>query len=402
MAALGGGTCPRFPGPGIVLEGVPDQFDLIYVAAHPRSRRGPGEQNEGGYRRIRHGRIDRISLLDIGPRHRSSAAYPTKISAVLPAPLGGAVPRADAGLPGVPLAAVHPAGPARRPGADAPLPSGLRRCRRGAAAGDRGRLRQGHAAQLGGVHPAAAGMCGTAGTGHITAEVAGNVYAKLGGGHPLTAPPAPPAPRVYVVDNAGDDLAAVRHINACGGPAEHRAVLRPTPGAGDVLTTGWDLLVAAGKPPHAARREHVSALSWQYGQAWLAGSGVTDLIVDRAHLLTRDPADAAAAASAPQRPVLPCGCCGAPASTRTLRATTPRRTWWPGRGLPPLPAPPRVRPGRPPVLRHRRGRRRLAGHLRRSPRPGVSVRTVSGTALSVQFAEHSLPAGCYTYGPGWR
>jgi hypothetical protein len=43
---------------------------------------------------------------------------------------------------------------------------------------------------------------------------------------------------VYVVDNAGDDLAAVRHINACGGPAEHRAVLRPTPGAGDVLTTG--------------------------------------------------------------------------------------------------------------------------------------------------------------------
>jgi hypothetical protein len=103
---------------------------------------------------------------------------------------------------------------------------------------------------------------------------------------------------VYVVDNAGDELAAVRHINACGGPAEHRAVLRPTPGAGDVLTTGWDLLVAAGKPPHAARREHVSALSWEYGQAWLAGSGVTDLIVDRAHLLTRDQADAAAATAA--------------------------------------------------------------------------------------------------------
>ena len=53
----------------------------------------------------------------------------------------------------------------------------------------------------------------------------------------------------------------------------------------------------AGKPPHAARREHVSALSWEYGQAWLAGSGVTDLIVDRAHLLTRDQADAAAVAA---------------------------------------------------------------------------------------------------------
>ena len=39
--------------------------------------------------------------------------------------LGGAVPGADAGLAGVPPAAVHPAGPARRPGADAPLPPGL-------------------------------------------------------------------------------------------------------------------------------------------------------------------------------------------------------------------------------------------------------------------------------------
>ncbi len=103
---------------------------------------------------------------------------------------------------------------------------------------------------------------------------------------------------MYVVDNAGDDLAAVRHINACGGPAEHRAVLRPTPGAGDVQTTGWDLQVATGKPPHAARREHVSTLSWEYGQAWLAGSGVTDLIVDRAHLLTRGQAAAAAGAAA--------------------------------------------------------------------------------------------------------
>jgi len=103
---------------------------------------------------------------------------------------------------------------------------------------------------------------------------------------------------VYVVDNAGDDLAAVRHLNACGGPAEHRAVLRPTPGAGDVQTTGWDLQVATGKPPHAARREPVSTLSWEYGQAWLAGSGVTDLIVDRAHLLTRGQAAAAAGAAA--------------------------------------------------------------------------------------------------------
>jgi hypothetical protein len=101
-----------------------------------------------------------------------------------------------------------------------------------------------------------------------------------------------------VVDNAGDDLAAVRHINACGGPADGRAVLRPTPGASDVATLGWDLLVAVVKPPHAARREHVSGLSWEFGQAWLAGFAVSHMIVDRAHLLTRDQADAAAAAAA--------------------------------------------------------------------------------------------------------
>jgi hypothetical protein len=103
---------------------------------------------------------------------------------------------------------------------------------------------------------------------------------------------------VYVVDNAGDDLAAVRHINACGGLADGRAVLRPTPGAGDVDTLGWDLLVAVAKPPHAARQERVSGLSWEYGRAWLAGFAVKHMILDRAHLLTCDQADAAAAAAA--------------------------------------------------------------------------------------------------------
>jgi hypothetical protein len=101
-----------------------------------------------------------------------------------------------------------------------------------------------------------------------------------------------------MVDNAGDDLAAVRHINACGGPADGRAVLRPTPGARDVDTLGWDLLVAVAKLPHGARREHVSGRSWEYGQAWLAGFAVQHMIIDRAHLLTSDQADKAAAAAA--------------------------------------------------------------------------------------------------------
>ena len=73
---------------------------------------------------------------------------------------------------------------------------------------------------------------------------------------------------MYVVDNAGDDLAAVRHINACGGLAEHRAVLRPTPGAGDVLTTGWDLLVAAGNhrtPPGASTSARCRGSTGRHG-----------------------------------------------------------------------------------------------------------------------------------------
>jgi hypothetical protein len=46
-----------------------------------------------------------------------------------------------------------------------------------------------------------------------------------------------------------------------------------------------------------AALEQVTKLSWEYGQAWLAGFGVTDLIVDRAHLLTCEQANAAAAAA---------------------------------------------------------------------------------------------------------
>ncbi|MES9604027.1 MULTISPECIES: hypothetical protein [Actinomadura] len=109
---------------------------------------------------------------------------------------------------------------------------------------------------------------------------------------PGTPPPAPPPdrppPQLLIVDNAGDDVAAARHLASLGRPPAGRVVVRPTPGALDVLTLGLDLLVAIGKHPHAARDERCSAFSWKLGTAWLQGTGARDVVVDRAHLLSAD------------------------------------------------------------------------------------------------------------------
>ncbi|MEV3986910.1 hypothetical protein [Nonomuraea sp. NPDC049758] len=93
---------------------------------------------------------------------------------------------------------------------------------------------------------------------------------------------------IVLVDNTGGDAAASRHINTLDRPGGGCAVVRPTPGADDVETLGLDLLVAAGKHPHAARRERVVMHTWPIAASWLAGQAVTDLIVDRAHRLTGD------------------------------------------------------------------------------------------------------------------
>ncbi|WP_242911478.1 hypothetical protein [Actinomadura terrae] len=109
---------------------------------------------------------------------------------------------------------------------------------------------------------------------------------------PPDAPPSPPAgrppPLLLIVDNAGDDVAAVRHLAALGHPLEGRVVVRPTPGAGDVGTLGLDLLVAIGKHPHAAKSERRAGFTWELGTAWLNGTGARDVVIDRAHLLSAD------------------------------------------------------------------------------------------------------------------
>lgn len=106
-------------------------------------------------------------------------------------------------------------------------------------------------------------------------------------------PPEPQAAsqtgRLVVVDNGGDELAASRHINALGRPGDGCAVVRPTPSAFDLPALGLDLLVAIGKNPTAAKTERVPAGEcFRIGTSWLEGTGVTDLVIDRAHLLTAE------------------------------------------------------------------------------------------------------------------
>lgn len=98
-------------------------------------------------------------------------------------------------------------------------------------------------------------------------------------------PPPPWPTRTIIVENPADDAAAAHHL-AQFGFAGGRVVVRPTPGAADTRTLGLDVLSAAGKNPEAAKTERVSGTAWELAQAWLIGSQVTDVVVDRAHRLT--------------------------------------------------------------------------------------------------------------------
>ncbi|GAB1639604.1 hypothetical protein [Krasilnikovia sp. MM14-A1259] len=67
-------------------------------------------------------------------------------------------------------------------------------------------------------------------------------------------------------------------------------VVRPTPGGGDRTATGFDLLAALGKLPHVMQHEQFRLRQpdvWDSAVAWLIGSGITDLVIDRAHQLPR-------------------------------------------------------------------------------------------------------------------
>ncbi|GAA4102737.1 hypothetical protein [Nonomuraea soli] len=104
---------------------------------------------------------------------------------------------------------------------------------------------------------------------------------------PIERPPFTP-PRVVLVRNVADHAPLPRAIAKVLTLDHGRVVVRPTPGASDTATLALDVLTALGKHPHAARNERAQNQAWQYGAAWLIGARISDLIVDRAHLLHPD------------------------------------------------------------------------------------------------------------------
>jgi hypothetical protein len=89
-----------------------------------------------------------------------------------------------------------------------------------------------------------------------------------------------------LVNNAADQQITVTRLNAAvieGDP--RRILLRPTPGTINRSTLGWDLLAAMGKSTAILNAHRPGPAGWDLAAAWMTGYGVTDVIVDRAHLL---------------------------------------------------------------------------------------------------------------------
>ncbi|MFI6536751.1 hypothetical protein ACIBHY_30170 [Nonomuraea sp. NPDC050547] len=103
----------------------------------------------------------------------------------------------------------------------------------------------------------------------------------------IERPPFDP-PRVLVIRNVFDQAPIPPAIAKALTVDHGRVVIRPTPGATDPATLALDVLTALGKHPHAARTERAQPHALHYSAAWLIGARVSDLLVDRAHLLHPD------------------------------------------------------------------------------------------------------------------
>jgi hypothetical protein len=92
-----------------------------------------------------------------------------------------------------------------------------------------------------------------------------------------------------LVNNAADQQITVKRLNTAvieGDP--RRILLRPTPGTITRSTLAWDLLAAMGKSTAILNAKGPGPGGWRLASAWMTGYGVTDVIVDRAHLLNPD------------------------------------------------------------------------------------------------------------------
>jgi hypothetical protein len=126
-------------------------------------------------------------------------------------------------------------------------------------------------------------------TGEDTAEAEVVVLAdaayRIGSGWPLLRHPG-----TLLMTNHDDTSEITHYLHRfwelpAGGLPLGRALVRPTPGATEQATLALDVLAALGKNPETLRTEKLGANTWDYAQAWLAGTDVTHLLVDRAHRL---------------------------------------------------------------------------------------------------------------------
>lgn len=94
------------------------------------------------------------------------------------------------------------------------------------------------------------------------------------------------------IDNHDDPRSTVHYLHdlamAWRIHGDSRLVVRPTPGSTSRVELALDILTAIGKNPQVLHDERLIHREWDLARAWLAGTTVTDLLVDRAHALAHD------------------------------------------------------------------------------------------------------------------
>ncbi|TMR02399.1 hypothetical protein ETD83_12705 [Actinomadura soli] len=84
-----------------------------------------------------------------------------------------------------------------------------------------------------------------------------------------------------------DEYSNVQAIMSLHDPAAGRIVVHPTPAVGGRLTLAHDLMGALGKSATARNAGRGVTEIWLQAAAWICGSGISEIVVLRAHLLPR-------------------------------------------------------------------------------------------------------------------
>ncbi|MFB4304426.1 hypothetical protein [Actinomadura sp. NTSP31] len=94
-------------------------------------------------------------------------------------------------------------------------------------------------------------------------------------------------PVVTIALDAADEHSNVQAMMSLHDPAAGRIVVHPTPAVGGRLTLAHDLMGALGKSAAARNDGRGVAEIWLQAAAWICGSGISEMVVLRGHLLPR-------------------------------------------------------------------------------------------------------------------